>query len=153
MLGGDRCVAHTGRRHHGLTITDQAVDAIVRAVSAGCYLNVALAAAGVPRRTFYDWWNRGQPAGTDERDAPARLMRERVERARAEGEMRNVALIANAARENWQAAAWILERSAPERWARASQREGLVPELPAPPAADDPFAELDELAARRRDRT
>jgi hypothetical protein len=36
----------------------------------------------------------------------------------AEAEMRDVALIAQAAKENWQAAAWRLERKYPARWGR-----------------------------------
>ncbi len=32
--------------------------------------------------------------------------------------MRDVAVIATAAKENWQAAAWRLERKFPERWGR-----------------------------------
>ena len=40
----------------------------------------------------------------------------------------------------------LLERSAPERWA-----PGAEP-LPPVPAADDPFAKVDELAAQRRRR-
>jgi hypothetical protein len=49
---------------------------------------------------------------------------------------------------NWRAAAWLLERHYPSRWGTPSQREREVPQ----PVADDPFAEVDELAARRLDR-
>jgi hypothetical protein len=41
----------------------------------------------------------------------------------AEAEMRDVALIAQAAKENWQAAAWRLERKYPARWGRKTQHE------------------------------
>jgi hypothetical protein len=56
-----------------------------------------------------------------------------------------VASVAYGARENWRAAAWLLERQYPARWA-SRPRE---PEAPAP-NPQDPFAEVDELAARRR---
>jgi hypothetical protein len=155
MHGSDRCATHVraaagaGAVARGAPLTPELVDRIAGAVAAGSYLAVAVAAAGVARATFQAWWARGDPARELEAgDEPYRQMRERVERSRAEGETRNIAMVANAARENWQAAAWILERSAPERWARASQRELVVPELPAP-SLDDPFAELDELAQRR----
>jgi hypothetical protein len=41
-----------------------------------------------------------------------------VERARAEAEVALVALITRASREDWRAAAWLLERSKPQRWGR-----------------------------------
>ena len=57
-----------------------------------------------------------------------------------------VASVARAARGDWRAAAWLLERLAPDRWDRAYR-----PPVPAasPSAA---FVEVDELAARRRER-
>jgi hypothetical protein len=57
-----------------------------------------------------------------------------------------VLAIAKAAqRGNWQAAALLLERRWPERWAKREPG-------PAPDPADA-FAEVDELAARRRQAT
>jgi hypothetical protein len=41
-----------------------------------------------------------------------------VKRAEADGEMRDLALIAKAAEDNWQAAAWKLERKYPAKWGR-----------------------------------
>jgi predicted nucleic acid-binding Zn ribbon protein len=55
--------------------------------------------------------------------------------------------IAQAAAENWRAAAWLLERRWPERWGTSRK---------PPTASDDvdeldPFREVDELARRRRE--
>jgi hypothetical protein len=73
-----------------------------------------------------------------------------VQQARAESEARNVTIVASAARESWQAAAWMLERTAPERWARVTQRETARELEKAETSKSDPFAEVDELASRRR---
>jgi hypothetical protein len=51
-------------------------------------------------------------------------------------------MIAAARRGSWHAAARLLERIAPERWARREPGPASGP--------PDAFAELDELAARRR---
>jgi hypothetical protein len=61
-------------------------------------------------------------------------------------EERLVALVAAGAKSNWRAAAWILERRYPERWGPARRPD--EPELPVP-VGDDPFVEVDMLAARR----
>lgn len=66
----------------------------------------------------------------------------------ATAEPRLVALVAQAARTQWRAAAWLLERRHPERWSERGR-----PLAPAsPPDLDDPFREVDELAERRRER-
>jgi hypothetical protein len=68
---------------------------------------------------------------------------EAVERATAE--VRLVGLVAAEARHNWRAAAWILERSHPERWGPVRRRPDGELEV-----VDDPmFAEVDELRRRR----
>jgi len=120
LVGGDRCYAH--RR----LVDEQALAQLVGMLRAGNYLDVAAKAAGVP---------------VDE--LPAELV-ERLEVARAEGEARGIATIAQAARSTWQAAAWLLERQYPERWGRPAQRADEKP--PAPVAGTD---SLDELAGRR----
>jgi hypothetical protein len=82
--------------------------------------------------------------------APALLAELEAAVERATDEMRLVAIVAAAAPTNWRAAAWLLSRRWPERW--ASRRP--VEDEPTPPASDpdDPFREVDELAARRRRR-
>jgi hypothetical protein len=116
---------------------------------AGVQLDVAAETIGLDRHTLEAWLRKGARAP----HGRYRDMHTAVMRARAEGEARHVAIIAAAARENWQAAAWLLERGYPERWARLSQRErsgAATTERPLP-SAGDPFAEVDELARRRRE--
>lgn len=150
LPGAPVCATHAGAkvgRPSGLT--REVADRIVRILAAGGYVQTAAVAAGITVHQLEKWLARGRPDGDDPLDEPHRELRARIEQARAEGETRNVALIAQAALTNWQAAAWLLERQYPERWARPSQRETAAPS--APPARDpsDPFAEVDELAQRR----
>lgn len=157
MHGSDRCSSHLGRATHPTSLTGDVVDRLVAMLRQGNYVQVAARVAGISRQTFYVWMQRGtssQPA-----DAPFVDFRERVEEALALGEARNVALIAKAAPDNWQAAAWLLERQYPQRWGRVStqlRRELDESEL-ARQAAErrgvDPFAEVDELAEKRQQRS
>jgi hypothetical protein len=55
---------------------------------------------------------------------------------------------AAAAKGQWRASAWLLERRYPERWARPSRQEERRPAPTSSPEAMF-FAEIDELARRR----
>jgi hypothetical protein len=158
LPGSARCQVH----HRGTQIseksrggrpsklTPEVVETLVQMLRAGNYVGVACHAVRITRQTFALWMKRGRSARPE--DAPYRDFRERVEQARAEGEVRNVTHIASAARESWQAAAWLLERQYPERWGRpSSPQRQEAPAEDAPREAEfDPFAEVDELAERRR---
>jgi hypothetical protein len=65
-------------------------------------------------------------------------------------EPRLVAEIVKASKSNWRAAAYLLERTYPERWARISQRSDEEPHTRFDPFAEFEFA--DELAPRRSQR-
>lgn len=150
MRGADRCSTHLGKLRKHTVFKPETVDRLIAMLRAGSYMNVACAAAGISRQTYQVWMTRGKSG--ESADAPFAEFRERVEQAFAEAETVLTTRIAAASRENWQAAAWLLERRHPERWARVSQRDKDDRE-PAPvSAADDPFAEVDELAQRRRQR-
>jgi hypothetical protein len=117
------CVSHVGVNGRKSKLSDELTSELVLMLRAGNYVVTACAAVGISRRTFEMWCGRGEPE--------YQTFRKRVEKARAEGEARNVAAIARAATKDWHAAAWLLERQHPERWARPTQR-GLtdVPDVP-----------------------
>lgn len=87
---------------------------ITDAVRAGNYIETAAAYAGISKVTLYDWMKRGNK----NQNGIFRDFLNAIEKAMAESEVRDVALIAKAAQENWQAAAWRLERKNYERWGR-----------------------------------
>jgi hypothetical protein len=149
MEGSTRCAAHLGLVGPKTLLTDDVADKLVQLLSAGNYVQVAARACGIARRTFAEWCQRGEQG-----EEPYASFAERIVEARAIGESRNVALIARAAADNWQAAAWMLERQYPDRWGRSSVRLRDTPE-PAPEVVvdrDDPFAEVDQLAELRQRR-
>jgi hypothetical protein len=130
------------RRHPGgrpTSFDERKAGTIVELLRSGNYIDVAAAYAGIARATLYNWLRQGAHRKTPE----LALFATHVEQARAEAELRNVALIQKAAVTNWQAAAWWLERTAPQRWGRrnevtmadvreaareAAVREGLPPD-------------------------
>jgi hypothetical protein len=152
----EKCARHNdGERKPGTApkLTSELADRLVALLQAGNYVAVAAREVGISRAVFYQWIDRG--ASSAAVDRPYRELRERVEHAKAQAEARNVASIANAARQNWQAAAWLLERQYPDRWGRTSVRLRDTPVEDAPQVEravddDDPFREVDELAERRR---
>lgn len=101
---------------------------IVTAIRAGNYIETAAAYAGINKTTLYDWLKRGAreqerfrknpKARVRKREAPYVEFSNAVEKALAEAEIRDVAIIGKAAEEQWQAAAWRLERKFPKRWGR-----------------------------------
>lgn len=148
--GSDRCNVHLGARVGRPTKLDEdAIARMVKVLKAGGYVDTAAAVGGISRATYFAWRERGHPDGvlpegeTDDakrtlsaEDEPYRAFRRLVDHASAEGEARNLAHIASAAMRDWKAAAWILERTHPERYAgpRGRAPRGLADPSPA----DDP---------------
>src|SRR5262245_20188727 len=146
--GLDVCSTHSGHKRNGRKskLNAQSSERILAVLRAGGYDETACAAAGVSKQQFYEWLRRGR-AG----EGPFDAFLVEVLRAQADGEARNVMLVAQQAQNSWQAAAWLLERRHPERWGRPSQRNTDAPAVATETVStDDPFAEVDELAARRR---
>ena len=117
-------------------MTPEVQERIVSAIRAGNYLETAAAYAGVTTQTLHSWRVRATKeresiaSGNKARENESKFLDflDAVERARAEAEVRTVALIQQAAPNSWQAAAWYLERSHPKRWARREKVEMSGPE-------------------------
>lgn len=94
-------------------LDDERKAVILESIRAGNYAETAAAAAGISQSTFYLWLQKGAAGEPNYSE-----FSEAVKEAEAIGEQRCVALITKAARRNWTAAAWMLERKHPERWGR-----------------------------------
>lgn len=114
-------------------LNDDIQKKILDAVRAGIWLDQASALAGIAPSSLYLWADKGQRArelaelegkeltGDDLKYAE---FSDALKKARAEAEARNVMQIQNAAANGtWQASAWFLERSFPQRWGRTDRME------------------------------
>jgi len=123
-----------GRRKGSAKLTREIQDKIVSAIRLGNYIETAAAYAGISKGALYDWLRRGaRELEKAEKDPNYEIPKEEmkfvrfsqaVEKALAEAEIRDVTVIYEASKEQWQAAAWRLERKFPERWGRKLSVEG-----------------------------
>ena len=107
----------SSKRHVTTKLTPELQERLVTYLRAGNYLDVAIkCAGGIHRDTFYEWMRIGRETGEE----PFASFVQAVDRAMADSEARDVALIAKAASDPklWTAAAWRLERRFPDRWGR-----------------------------------
>ena len=119
------------------SLKDAKVKALIDALKAGTYVTTACTYAGIGRKTFYQWMDRGRTEAEsrdngnppDPKEQNYFEIWEAVEAARAAAEVRNIGLIQRAATGGtWQAAAWWLERSFPERYGRRMSAEVSGPQ-------------------------
>jgi hypothetical protein len=125
MTGSDLCSSHLRIAHRKTTLTPQVAERLALMLRSGVPLTTAAAAVNLSRSTLHRWLARPEPLYV--------AFREQVEQARAEGEAALVLRIARESASGWQSAAWLLERIAPERYGRLSDRPSEPP---------DPFAEF-----------
>ena len=92
-------------------LTPEVMATIIAEVKCGAPNNVACAAAGIGSSTFHRWMER---ASDPEAPVEYREFREALMRARQEGIAARLAIIQKAARNDWRAAAWLLERDLPD---------------------------------------
>ena len=106
-------------------LTNKTRDTILKGIRLGLTHERAAQLAGITARTFYIWKAKGQ-AGK----APIYVQFiQALKKAEVEGEAANIQVIAQAARGDkdragqWTAAAWLLERRHPARWAKVTKLE------------------------------
>jgi transposase len=92
-------------------LTPELADDLTLLLAAGASPARAARALGVGERSVRRWLGNGL------RDRVVAARASRPESTDALSEARLVVLIARAAQDDWRAAAWLLERRHPERWA------------------------------------
>lgn len=125
------------RRRYESKITEALIDEIVKYIRIGCYIETAIVLAGINKDTFYKWCRQGH----EEKRGLKRLFLERVTKALAEAELRDIAYIDKAIQNGvWQAAAWRLERKFPTRWGKRDHLE--IEHIVTPDGGALPLASL-----------
>src|SRR5215831_8610517 len=89
-----RCNSHLGRAGRKTKLTAELTEELCKLLRAGNYVNVSLLVVGLSQDAFYRWLDKGNPDRRDAANAPFREFRERVEKAKVEGEAFNVTTIA-----------------------------------------------------------
>lgn len=89
-----------------MKLTPELQDKIIKYIKAGNYVETACDAVGINKTTYYDWIKKGE-AGKE----PYLNYANAIKKAKAEAIIKNVLVIQIAAKKNWQAAAWWLERT------------------------------------------
>lgn len=103
-----------------LKLTPERQQRICEAVRAGIRPEIAAVYCGIGARTYYRWMQLGRAADAE----PVYVeFAEAVEVALAEWEARDVLLIGEAAKEDWHAAAWRLERRLPKVYGKRERHE------------------------------
>jgi Transposase len=123
---------------------------VERELAAGQPVAVVAQRHGLSRRTLTRWIADGRVVRRELTAEPDPALSElSLDERLAKAEPGLVAaIIAASQRGSWQASAWLLERINPRRWARPQRPEARGPGQARVP--DPIWAEIDELAARRR---
>ncbi|WP_373896370.1 hypothetical protein [Virgibacillus sp. CBA3643] len=113
-------------------LTPEIEQEIIKVVRSGNYVETACAYVGINKTTFYDWLKRGaREKDRLAKNHKARMKKDEkkyvefsnaIEKALAYAEIRDVAIIGQAAEDNWTAAAWRLERKFPDKWGRKDKQ-------------------------------
>lgn len=97
-------------------------DPLITRIRNGSPIKEACASVGIQRDTYYKWMQRGEAATSGE----YRDFYNDVEKAKADSIMESIIVVRKAAKENWQAAAWWLERRLPQEFGRDRQNVNVA---------------------------
>jgi hypothetical protein len=103
-----------------LKLTPELTGTICDAVRAGVRPEVAAVYNGIGARSYYRWMAQGRASDADPLFVE---FVEAVELALAEWEARDTLLIGEAAKSDWRAAAWRLERRLPKVYGKRERHE------------------------------
>lgn len=122
-------------------LTPDVREKLLTAIRAGNYRRPACKFAGITDRVLRMWLERGEKQPGSVYGAFARELHAAEEMA----EIRAVGFIAAAARNDWKAAGWYLERKFPKRWGRRDARALTVSGVGGGPVALDAKVDLSKL--------
>lgn len=94
---------------------------VVLFLQQGNTIDTACRCAGIHRDTYYDWFKRARKGGRGN-EAYVEFA-EACEMAMSQAEALHIAVIRAAMKDQWQAAAWMLERRNPKDWGRKDRTE------------------------------
>ncbi len=109
--------------HQPRLLTPAVKKTICKAIKAGAKLEIAARAAGIGARTLDEWLKHGRDELQADPDAsgPCAAFVSEVMIASAKFEQELIGIIRKEAPKTWQAAAWLLERKFPERYAKVDR--------------------------------
>ncbi len=109
--------------HQPTRLSPKVQETICEAIEAGTTLEIAARAARIGPRTLDEWLHHGRNELRENPDAegPCADFVRAVTVASATFEKDTLAMIQDAAPKNWTAAAWLLERKFPERYAKVDR--------------------------------
>ena len=105
-----------------LKLTKEVEKRLAYALELGTTYKLAFQYAGICYKTFRNWMKRGEnyslkPGHPPEKDKYVHFLHH-IKKSSAVGAIEMLKIIKKAAPENWQAAAWMLERRFPEDYGR-----------------------------------
>ncbi len=123
--------------HRPRRLTPAVKKTICQAIETGAKLEIAARAAGIGARTLDDWLKHGRDELQADPDAsgPCAVFVSEVMIASAKNEQELIGIILKEAPKTWQAAAWLLERKFPERYAKVDRLRVIEDETNKKPDA------------------
>lgn len=129
------CANHGGgkkRPGRESLLTPEFIDNLAKVVATGVTWAVAAQAVGIGESTIHHWRAQGADDIEADKDSPYRQLVEALTRAEAEAEQVLVEVIRAHSALDWRAAAFLLERRRPERWAKRAHLDIDVGERAKP---------------------